>query len=146
MFAGPSIGFLADKRPLHASDVELWEMKLTGDTVGVFKLQLKRVKTEKGFHNISGKFSGTMNDRTFGQGKMTMKLKGKIENDALRAKLSGSASVSDGHVSLRGTMKGTLSETQGFGTWSMTHDWGSPKGEWTMKRINPPPQNRPSIQ
>ena len=126
--------------PDYASeiDVEIWELKLSGDTEGVFEMQMKRVKNEKGLSEISGRFSGPMNDRIFGRGEMICRLKGNIENDAFSAKINGFAEVTMGMVSLSGTLRGTVLESSGVGSWKIIHDWGSPEGKWVIKKIFPP--------
>ena len=67
-------------RESTAMEIEIWELRLTGDTVGNYKLKLKRRKNEKGFYEISGNFRGPMEDNIWGGGEMACVLKGKIED------------------------------------------------------------------
>jgi hypothetical protein len=123
----------------YASEIEneIWELKLTGDTEGIFEIKIKRVKNEKGLNEISGKFSGPMTDRIFGRGEMICRLNGQIEHEAFSAKISGFAEVTMGMVSISGTLRGTVLESSGVGSWKIIHDWGSPEGKWVIKKIRP---------
>ncbi len=131
LFAGAGLDYASDV------EVEIWELKLTGDTEGVFIMQVKRVNKEKGRTEISGKFSGSMNDLIFGRGEMLCRLKGKIENEAFEGKINGFAEVTMGMVSLSGTLRGTVLESSGVGSWKIIHDMGLPEGKWVIKKIFP---------
>ncbi len=122
----------------NGTEAEIWELQMTGDTRGTLKMALRRIEVGKDTYSIAGKFSGRIRDHESGPGLLRCKLKGKIEHRTLLADFTSYADTAS-YVRLHGTMKGNLSESQGFGTWSLTHSQGSRAGEWTMKRIKPTP-------
>ena len=70
---------------------------------------------------------------------MCCNLKGKTGKSVFVADLRGHADMDEGEAAgvyfISGKIKGTLSKSQGFGTWHVEHEFGSPSGEWTAKRI-----------
>jgi len=119
------------------TEAEIWELQLTGETKGKLKMMLKREEIEKDIYSIAGKFSGRIEDHIGGRGKLECKFEGKIEKNTLLADFTGYADMQNAGVSVDGTIKGTISKSQGSGTWSMTHSEGSSAGEWTIKIIKP---------
>jgi len=128
---------LARQNPANTSDAkgEVWKLQFRGDTEGTLKLVLRRAKIEKNIYSINGEFSGSIIDRIGGQAECVLKLKGIIYKDLLLADFSGPAETVDTVVDLKGSMKGTISDTQGFGTFSLIHSMGFSDGEWTIKKI-----------
>jgi hypothetical protein len=127
---------LAHQDPADASDAkaEVWELQLTGDTEGTLELVLRRAKIEKDIYSIKGEFSGNIIDHVGGQGKCVCQLKGIIYKNVVMADFNGPVETADTEVDLKGTMKGTISDTKGFGTFSLTHSMGISDGEWTIKK------------
>ena len=109
---------------------------ITGQTKGKLNMVLERVKTEKDMHSITGEFSGSIIDHAGGAGQLECVLEGKIQKNSIQISFSGEADVVT-KVSVDGTMKGTISDSHGFGTWSIVHSEGSSVGEWAMKKIKP---------
>lgn len=118
------------------AETETWELQLTGEMKGTLKMILKRAQSETEIYSIAGKFSGKIHDYEGGLGRLSCKLKGKIEKGVFVASFTGYADLAV-NVRVKGTMKGTVSKSQGFGTWSLKHSQGSRAGEWTTKRLKP---------
>lgn len=119
------------------TEAEIWELQITGETTGKLKMMLKREEIQKDIYSMAGKFSGRIKDHIGGRGKLECKLEGKIEKNTLLASFTGYADMEEAGVRVDGTIKGTISKSQGFGTWSMAHSEGSSAGEWTIKIIKP---------
>lgn len=138
MFALNSFySYAADKEPTDIIDTkaEIWELQMTGQTKGTLKMVLKPVQTEKDICSIAGEFSGRIRDHLGGIGKVRCKLKGKIEKDSFLADFTGPADMRMCNVVVRGTMRGTVSKSQGSGTYRLRHARGSSSGKWTIKKI-----------
>ncbi len=133
--------FAEPKQPVDTGDAEeeIWELVVTGDTESKCNMVLKQSKIEKDTYFVSGKISGKIQDLRWGAGHITFKLKGKTGKSIFVAGLSGHADMDEGEAAgvyfVYGKLKGTLSKSQGFGTWQVEHEFGSPSGEWTAKRI-----------
>ena len=133
--------FAEPKQPVDTGDAEeeIWELIITGDTESRCNMVLKQSKIEKDTYFVSGKFSGKIQDLQWGPGRIRCKLKGKSGKSIFVADLSGHADMDEGDAAgihfVSGKLKGTLSKSQGFGTWQVEHGFGSPSGQWTAKRI-----------
>jgi hypothetical protein len=140
LFGLSSFYSCAHKEPIGGGNtkVEPWELQLTGETVGTLKMLLERTEVKKGGYAITGKISGAIRDHIGGQGEAGYKLKGKIDNNVLVATLNGHSEMSTGFIFTSGSMRGTVSKSQGSGTWSIRHAGGWSAGEYTMKKIAPP--------
>ncbi len=121
---------------VNGAEAEIWELQLAGDMKGKLKMTLKQTKIEEEGYAIAGEFSGRVQDYEAGRGRLKCKLKGKIEKGVFVADFTGYADLAV-NVPVHGDVKGTISESQGAGTWGLTHSQGSRTGEWTMKRIKP---------
>ena len=118
------------------TETEIWEFQMTGQTEGKLEMMLKQVEIEKDISSIAGKFSGKIRDHYGGMGWLSCKLKGKIEKNIFLADFTGYADVTKGRVSVWGAMRGTVSNSQGSGTWGLKVSRGSASsGEWTIKKI-----------
>lgn len=113
--------------------LEIWELQLTGQTRGTVEFRLQREKIEKDRYLINGRLFGSVIDhQAGGPSDLRCKLKGKIERNEMMADLTGHLSGTEiGALRVAGKMLGTISESQGSGTWSITHSHGSSVGEWT---------------
>jgi len=120
---------------------QIWEVTFTGDIDSKSNLVLKKSKTEEDTYFVSGKFSGKMQDERWGAGEIRCELKGRTTKSMFSVKISGYAHIQEGEAAafsphrVWGKFRGTLSKSQGFGTWDLQHQYGAPKGEWTAKRI-----------
>jgi hypothetical protein len=116
-------------------EIEIWELQLTGQTQGTLYMLIKRTEIENGIYGIAGKFYGKINDHIGGRGEADYKLEGKIEGDSFKASFSGHSEMAEGPSSVDGRMNGTISESQGSGTWSALHALGPSNGRYMMKKI-----------
>lgn len=118
---------------------EVWELTITGDTKARCKMFLVQSNIEKDKYFVSGNFAGKIHDDRWGAGRIRCTLKGKTGKSVFVADLRGQADMEEGEAAgvyfISGKAKGTLSKAQGFGTWYVEHEFGSPRGEWTAKRI-----------
>ena len=139
---------LAHQDAADASDAkgEIWELQLTGDTEGTLKLVLWRAKIEKDIYSIKGKFSGSIIDHVGGQGECVFQLKGIINKNVVLADFNGPVETADTEADIRGTLKGTISDIQGFGTFSLIHSMGISDGEWSIKKPGPEKVKETGIQ
>jgi hypothetical protein len=129
----------AHKEPIDIVDTEAetWELQLTGHTKGTLKMTLRRGEIQKHICPIAGEFSGRIEDHIGGTGELRCKLEGKIEKNFLRAYITGHADMEKEPVLLSGTMKGTISQSEGLGTYRIAHPRGSSTGKWTLRKIEP---------
>jgi len=134
------------KQPLTHGDAgdEIWTLVLTGDTETNCRMVLRQSKTLKDTYFVSGKFSGRIEDQTWGAGELICKLKGRTTKSVFLVKITGSAYMMDGdaqgsHHGASGQLRGVLSRSQGFGTWRLQirNPYGTykPSGEWTAEKI-----------
>jgi hypothetical protein len=133
-----SIHFACVSRPAtvtKTTEVEIWELKLTGQTVGTLKMTLKRIPIENDVYSLTGKIAGRIKDDIGGSGNAVYKLKGKIENGVLTASLGGRSEMAAGPASISGRMKGTVNGELGSGTWRVAHENGRAAGKYVMKKI-----------
>ena len=123
--------------PTEASDaeVETWDLRFMGQTEGSLKMILVRTKIDKEVYSIKGKISGPIDDHIGGSGEAKLKIKGKIENGVLMAKLTGQAEMNEYCSGVNGTMKGNISDSQGNGTFRVSHMGGDSTGEYSTNRI-----------
>ena len=127
----------AHKEPTETGDaeVEIWELQLTGGTQGNLNMRIKRTKIENGVYALTGKLYGKIDDHIGGKGEADYKLEGKIEKDVFKASFSGHSEMAEGPSDVSGRMRGTISKSQGSGTWNALHALGSSAGSYTMKKI-----------
>ena len=71
----------------------------------------------------------------YGSVTVTGRMKGKVKNGIMKAKIFGDAQVEDTFYRISGEMIGTISKTQAFGTWSLSHIEGTHSGKWTAKKV-----------
>ena len=119
---------------------EIWDLRISGDTKGRCTMVLRQSKTKKGFYSVSAEFSGKIEDKGWGAGILNFKLEGKTRKDVFTSDIGGLVDMMDGDAAgssfnVLGKMNGSLSESQGSGTWSVTHAHGAPGGKWEASRI-----------
>ena len=117
------------------SEAEMWESQMTGLTEGKLEMMLTQVEIEEDISSIAGKFFGRIRDHYGGMGRLRCELEGKIEKNSFLADFTSYADVEKGRVSVTGSMRGTVWNSQGSGTWSLKHMYGFSSGEWTIKKI-----------
>ena len=115
-------------------EVEIWELQLTGQTQGTLSMLIKRTKIENDIYAIAGKFYGKIDDHIGGKGEADYKLEGRIEGDFFKASFSGHSEMAEGPSYVSGSMNGTISKSQGSGTWRALHSLGPSTGKYTMKK------------
>jgi hypothetical protein len=127
----------AHKEPAETenTEVEIWELQLTGGTQGNLNMLIKRTKIENDIYAIAGKLYGKIEDHIGGTGEADYKLEGKIERDVFKASFSGHSEMAEGPSDVSGRMRGTVSNSLGSGTWNAIHSLGSSAGKYTMKKI-----------
>jgi hypothetical protein len=121
------------------ADVEVWEVQLSGQTVGRLKMNLKRHKIENDIQTFKGKLFGPIEDNRAGRGHADYKLKGKINKGVFTASLGGYSNMTAGSSSVSGSMKGKIAGSQGSGTWRVVHGLGTSTGKFTMKKLDASP-------
>jgi hypothetical protein len=95
---------------------------------------LNRKEIEKDIYSIEGEFSGMAVDHIGGGGMVQCTYQGKITKNDLKFDFSGTGDMK-ALVHLRGSFSGTLSDAEGKGNYSLSHEQGSSYGEWSMKRV-----------
>lgn len=130
------------KKPMVIEDAnqELWDLWISGDAKGKCTMVLRQSKTKKGFYHVYAELSGKVEDKIWGAGILNCKLEGETRKDAFACDISGLVDMMDGDAagsSFRALGKaiGSLSESKGSGTWSVTHAHGAPSGKWQAVRI-----------
>ena len=125
-----------NKGPFHRPDpiMEVWELKVEGETVATYRMLLKRVSVEKGVWSISGEFSGLADDHIGGRGMVKCTFHGKIEGHILKADFTGQGDMAL-PLTLSGILWGHLDDSNGSGEWKVSHEEGQSKGKWVMKRV-----------
>jgi hypothetical protein len=73
-------------------------------------------------------------DHIGGPGMVSCTFEGKITRNNLKAYFIGTGNMKE-TVNLYGSLWGTLSDTEGRGKYSLSHEHGSSYGEWSLKRI-----------
>jgi hypothetical protein len=116
------------------TQVEIWELQLTGQTQGTLSMLIKRTKIQNDIYVIAGKFYGEIDDHIGGKGEADYKLEGRIEGDIFKASFSGHSEMAEGPSYVNGSMNGTIFKSQGSGTWSASHSLGPSSGKYTMKK------------
>jgi hypothetical protein len=66
---------------------------------------------------------------------LLFKIKSKVKNGIIKAKIFGNAQVGDSFYQISGEMIGTISKTQAFGTWKIRHIEGLHSGKWTAGKV-----------
>ncbi len=138
LFALTLILACSHQQPLESKDkdVEIWELRISGQTRGNLKMIVKRVEIDKDRYSITGKISGAIVDHKAGIGDAAYNFEGKIENNVLKASFGGYSKTSAGISMVKGRMDGTVEGIRGSGSWSVSHDLGFSSGEYTMSQTN----------
>ena len=123
-----------DSSGMQGPQTEVWDMQITGDTVAQYKMLLNRNEIEREVYSIDGQFSGMARDHIGGWGMVECTYHGKITGNNLKADFIGTGNMIT-LVHLSGSFWGTLSDTEGKGQYNLSHEQGSSKGEWSLKRI-----------
>ena len=120
-------------------DQTVWLGEITGGAVGDLELLTWRVAESDSELQLRSKIKLKLQriGHTAEHGTLRGELRGRIKDGLMEARLNGTAETSetDGAVSVSGVFIGTVSETQGFGTWKASGgDSGLLSGEWNMQR------------
>jgi hypothetical protein len=123
------------KGPVGMSDsgMEVWELRVTGETEAQFRMLLRRVRVDKDVWSVNGEFSGIADDHIGGSGMVECTFQGKIEGHKIKASFRGHGDMAIS-LSLSGSLWGTLFDSKGSGEWQLSHEEGQSQGQWTMKR------------
>ncbi|UCD88441.1 MAG: hypothetical protein JSW04_08155 [Desulfobacterales bacterium] len=116
---------------------EMWKGKITGMIDGDIKFSIVRIAGENNSFSVKGNMD-MKGQRIvgYGEGEIKCTIKGKIKNEVMNAIIHGRAVVSDGSADVSGTLVGTMSKTQAFGTWNLSHVGGIHSGEWTAEKTS----------
>ncbi|MBT8356333.1 MAG: hypothetical protein HKO79_12455 [Desulfobacterales bacterium] len=117
------------------TNVEVWELKLSGQTEGKLEMLMKRDEIGEGIYSIIGKISGTIDDHRGGLGDADYKFNGKIENNAFSIHLGGHSEMAEGPSSIIGKLNGIVELSKGSGQWVVTHALGSSTGKYVMVKL-----------
>lgn len=118
------------------ADSEKWIGKISGMAQGDLKLFIMVTQGQNDLHSVSGPLAMNLKTTTgYGGVKVTGHIKGKIKSGNMDAKIIANASVEGMVYQLSGKMVGTISKTQAFGTWSLSHIEGSHSGKWTAEKL-----------
>ena len=117
------------------TNVEVWEIKFSGQTKGKLEMLMKRTEIGKDTYSVMGKISGPIDDHRGGSGEAKFKFNGKIENKVFSARLGGRADAAEGPSSINGKMKGSFELVQGTGQWTIFHALGSSSGKYVMVKL-----------
>ncbi|MGZ3593099.1 MAG: hypothetical protein ACXWL9_05050, partial [Syntrophales bacterium] len=123
-----------DSSGRSGTQTEVWEMVLTGGTVAQYKMLVNRKEIGKDVYGIEGEFSGYATEHKMYRGMVKCNFHGKITGNDLKGDFSGTGRFAiDVHIV--GSFWGTVSDTEGKGKYTLTHDDGGSEGEFTLKRI-----------
>ncbi len=119
------------------ADTEKWIGKISGMAEGDLELFIKQTQGQDGFYPVKGPFVMNLARTAGGYGSVTVtgRMKGKVKNGIMKAKIFGDAQVEDTFYQISGEMIGTISKTQAFGTWSLRHIEGTHSGKWTAEKV-----------
>jgi hypothetical protein len=125
------------QQPIDPKDinVEVWEIKLRGQTEGNLEMLMKRDEIGDGIYSIFGKISGPIDDHRGGFGEANYKFKGKITNNVFIIYLVGHSEMAEGPSSILGKMNGSVASFQGSGQWNVSHALGSSSGKYVMIKL-----------
>ena len=111
----------------------IWKGEITGMAKGGMELTIADSGSGEDEQVVKGDLVLDVESAAGYSGEVKGKLKGKIKSGLLKAKFTGWAQ----ETSCYGDFVGTLSETQGFGTWKIdAHDESAGRftGEWTLEK------------
>lgn len=122
------------------ADAEVWELTITGGTQGKCSMFLRPSKGTENFYNVEAEFSGRIHNEPWGPGKLNFNLHGKSRKKDFKADMSGFVLMLEGqaagtNVSVTGYAEGSLSETEGLGTWSVNYKFGVSEGQWRAVKV-----------
>ncbi len=116
------------------TQTEVWEMHMTGGTVGQFQMLLNRSSIGGDVYSIEGEFGGKAKEHKMYGGMVKCAFYGKITGNDFKADFIGTGNMPI-FVHVSGSLWGTISDTAGQGKYKVTHEEGGSDGEWTLKRI-----------
>lgn len=121
-----------------AAVAEIWEGKTTGMIDGNIKFSIARIAGENNAFSVKGNMviNAQQISGGYGEGEIRCVIKGKIINEVMNARIRGRAVVSEGSSDVNGSLIGTMSKTQAFGTWTLSHVEGVHSGEWTAEKMS----------
>ncbi|MCP4372364.1 MAG: hypothetical protein GY797_30305 [Deltaproteobacteria bacterium] len=118
-------------------DSEKWIGQISGMAKGNLELFIKQTQGQDDLYSVAGLFVMNIETTAGGYGSVTARgrINGKIKNETMKAKIFGDAQVEGTFYQISGKMIGTISKTQAFGTWKITHIEGLHSGKWTAKKV-----------
>jgi len=119
------------------ADTEKWIGKISGMAKGDLELFIKQTQGQDDLYSVAGLFVMNLETTAGGYGSVIARgrIKGKIKNGTMKAKIFGDAQVEDTFYQISGEMIGTISKTQAFGTWKIRHIEGLHSGKWTAEKV-----------
>ena len=119
------------------ADSEKWIGKISGMAKGDLELFIKQTQGQDDLYSVAGLFVMNLETTAGGYGSVIARgrIKGKIKNGTMKAKIFGDAQVEDTFYQISGEMIGTISKTQAFGTWKIRHIEGLHSGKWTAEKV-----------
>ena len=117
---------------------EMWKGKVTGMIDGDIKFSIERIAGETNAFSVKGNMviKAQQISGGYGEGEIRCIIKGRIKNETMNALIHGRAVVSEGSSDVSGSFVGTISKTQAFGTWNLSHVEGVHSGEWTADKTS----------
>ena len=123
-----------DSSVTSGTPMEVWEMVLMGGTVAQYKMLVYRNKIGREAYSIQGEFSGHAVEHKMYRGLVNCNFHGKITGNDLKGDFTGTGHFAmDVHIV--GSFWGTISDTEGKGKYTLTHDDGGSEGDFTLKRV-----------
>ena len=117
---------------------EMWVGEMSGMVTGTLNLMSWQTHGEGDVHSVTSMLDLEFDSTTggYGNGTLTGRLTGRIKDGVLDATISGHAESQDGSAMVRGKFVGTVSETQGFGTWKIFASQENIhfSGEWSIEK------------
>jgi len=127
----------ASTQLLPDADTDKWIGKITGMAKGDLELFIKQTQGQGDLHSVTGPFVMNLGTTAGGYGNVTVRgrMKGKVNNESMKAKIYGEAQVEDSFYQIFGDIIGTVSKTQASGTWTIRHVEGTHSGKWTAGKV-----------
>ena len=122
-------------QPVKNTPMQTWKGEITGMVIGEWTANILKVKNSQSELTVESRVKMALkNVAGYGGASLKGRIKGKIKDGLFQADFSGSASHSEGQSMVSGSFIGTLSETQGFGSYRLNGDGEQFNGEWTLQK------------
>jgi hypothetical protein len=123
--------------PAPDPDSELWTGRVTGDIIGDLRFYLPAERARRsGALPVEGRL--IVRARVRGESEnatVRMSVTGTLADGIFRARISGRGRAEGGYqFYLSGTMQGTVSQTEGFGTMEVSTKGFQGTGDWVLHR------------